>query len=338
MRVAVDVIAPQTSQGFESSTHVRLLRLFKQPDVARKLRPRFITVHEFISPSREPAPLVLVQRAVVPDTLCRNFLERASKSKIAVDLDDDLLTEDYREDHQALIHVLKRSDLCVVSTQPLRQIVNLYAGTVEVIENGLDESLWFSENFPMKCRMKGLQVLYAGTYTHAIDIDILQPIARFFHHRGENITFHVVGGERRSRSWYKRVRIPAARHDYPKYVNWLRRLSGRFNVAVAPLANSPINRSKSGLKYLEYSALGLAGVYSNAAAYAGLAEHDETALIASNPGDWIRQLYRLLHEPGLCNRLARTAWTDVRENHLLADRAERYTDLLLGLWPGTNTA
>ena len=59
--------------------------------------------------------------------------------------------------------------------------------------------------------------------------------------------------------------------------------SASINVGLAPLADIPFNHSKSALKYLEYSALGITTIAQNMAPYNQIIKHGETGYLVD---DW----------------------------------------------------
>ena len=97
-----------------------------------------------------------------------------------------------------------------------------------------------------------------------------------------------------------------------------------IGVGIAPLADTRFNRSKSWLKPLEMSALGVPWVASPRAEYARL--HREGAgLLAERPRDWYRHLKRLLGSES-ARAEAAEANQSVSENHWLSDHAWRWAE------------
>jgi glycosyltransferase involved in cell wall biosynthesis len=123
---------------------------------------------------------------------------------------------------------------------------------------------------------------------------------------------------------------------YPHFVRWLRRSRGSFHIAVAPLVDNALNRSKSLLKYLEYTALGLPVVASNVGPYQSL-QHGVNALLCDNTGDaWRDALRRLAEEPDLRSILHRNAMNDLTTRYLLKYHSRRLQAFLETMvQPGT---
>jgi glycosyltransferase involved in cell wall biosynthesis len=106
--------------------------------------------------------------------------------------------------------------------------------------------------------------------------------------------------------------------DYPAEV-------AKLGIGIAPLADTVFNRSKSWLKTLEYSALGVPFVATDLPEYRRLG----VGLLASNQRQWKGMLSTLLNDPmrredmRLAGRAAARQWT--YEKH-----AERWADVWVG--------
>jgi glycosyltransferase involved in cell wall biosynthesis len=167
---------------------------------------------------------------------------------------------------------------------------------------------------------------------------MLRPVfERLRERRDVDIRLFVVGGEPdRSMGdrWYRRVHIPAGFSHYPAFVSWLRHRSASWDIAVAPLRDTPFNRSKSDLKFLEYSALGLPGVFSDIVPYNQSVRDGETGLLVPNGGGaWHDAILRLAQDPMLRERIASAARAQVIGGRCLSHGASDYLALLLGLRP-----
>jgi glycosyltransferase involved in cell wall biosynthesis len=90
-----------------------------------------------------------------------------------------------------------------------------------------------------------------------------------------------------------------------------------WDIAVAPLLDTPFNRHKSDLKFLEYSGLGLPGVYSDVEAYASVRTDVSGLCIANDVDAWCSALLRLASDAELRERLRTAAWMQVTAGRLL---------------------
>lgn len=73
-----------------------------------------------------------------------------------------------------------------------------------------------------------------------------------------------------------------------------------FDIGLAPLKSDSFHRSKSNVKFREYGACGIAGVYSNVGPYAEVVKNRVTGLLVENkPGDWYAAISQLIEDENL---------------------------------------
>jgi hypothetical protein len=99
------------------------------------------------------------------------------------------------------------------------------------------------------------------------------------------------------------------------------------DIVIAPLRDNPFNRAKSHLKFLEYTVLGVPGVYSRLPPYAGIVRHGENGLLAGDETEWERCLVELIESPARRQALAAAAQQTVRDQWLMAHGARLWRTL-----------
>ena len=123
-----------------------------------------------------------------------------------------------------------------------------------------------------------------------------------------------------------------ARKPYPLFVGWLREQRPCWHIGLAPLRDTEFNRYKSELKWLEYTALGLAVVASDRAAYAAVQDGVRGRLVADNPAAWAEAIVELA-DWETASEVARAAFAEVGRTRLLRHSLERADTLLeFGSW------
>jgi hypothetical protein len=110
--------------------------------------------------------------------------------------------------------------------------------------------------------------------------------------------------------------------DYAGYARFAAEQS--FDLAIAPLADNLFNRCKSPIKYLEYSVLGIPGIYSAISPYADLIQPYENGLLASTPEDWLNAMTRLVEDAELRRQVGKAAQEMVQKNWTLRDHAHAW--------------
>lgn len=87
----------------------------------------------------------------------------------------------------------------------------------------------------------------------------------------------------------------------------------RLHIGLAPLRETPFNRGKSFIKFLDIAAMGGVGVYANRYPYTEVVNHGVNGLLADDePGEWQRCIEWLLEHPGQARRMAAQAASDAR--------------------------
>jgi glycosyltransferase involved in cell wall biosynthesis len=289
-----------------------------------------------------PADVVIVERAWDPHT---NVVEadelvartRADGACLVYTVDDALLeAPSIPLSSRTIVRTLcRRAAGVIVSTPFLQRRFAQLNPHVHVVPNALDERLFF-KGTAEGARGAGerLVVGFMGTLTHESDLMlVVQPLRALLRRTAGTVEFQIVGGISDS-SWLRvfdglpvqKLKVPPESVEYPAFVGWMRR-NLRWDIAIAPLADSPLNLGKSDIKFLDYSALGFPGVYSAAPAYLQTVHQGETGILASNsPAEWYEALERLVKDSALRNNIAAQSQRYVRSERTLEHRAAAWRE------------
>lgn len=327
------------------SAYLRLLRPLSHPTVRDQ-----ICLTASWRYDGEPVDVVIVDRlwrADIDQEMAASLAHRIRRAgaRFIYALDDDLLglyeqqrgprAEGYR---QVVQFFLEEADGVLVTTQPLQERCQELNARCEVVPNALDERLLAGgsptpSDSPFERRPTVIG--YMGTITHEADLNLILPAWQAIHDRyGRAVEFQMVGVTTRPEALrdlpfpIRRIQPRPEEVEYPLFLLWW---TGRicWDIAVAPLQDTPFNRCKSDIKYLDYCALGAAGVFSHVPAYRGSVRHLETGWIADNTVDaWVTALDRLLHDEPLRISLARAARQDLYSRRLLCHTAPRWLEAL----------
>jgi glycosyltransferase involved in cell wall biosynthesis len=285
------------------------------------------------------ADLVVVQRDfpmhLRPYEQITELARRQSKP-IVLDLDDWLLSlpenhPDRISHHYAaglfpLMRALIEADAVTASTYPLcEQLLKLNPNTW-VLPNYLDSAVWQPRPATYRPPGDAVTLVYMGGNTHTPDLEPLIPIlAELLSQYGSRLTLHVAGmqPDKRLRDFPNVVYTPFLM-DYADYARFA--ANHRFDVAIAPLADNLFNRCKSAIKYLEYSILGIPGVYSAISPYADLVQPYENGLLATTPQDWMQAITCLVEDAQLREHVGKSAQAMVQRQWTLRDHAHEWLD------------
>jgi GT2 family glycosyltransferase/glycosyltransferase involved in cell wall biosynthesis len=268
---------------------------------------------------------------------------RRHDMRLVYDLDDDLLAiaesdhperDVYAGYAQSIRLLTSEASSVHVSTDPLRQKLSTFSRHVKIVPNALDEDLWhLSGPLLPKAAGKPVSILYMGTQTHAADFEMVKPaLVRLKARYRDRIRICVIGvtQERVKSDVYEFLDAPPhVSGSYAAFVEWLVETSS-FDIGIAPLLNTEFNAGKSGIKFLDYAALGLAVVCSDTPSYRAVVKHEETGLLVKNDKTaWYEALDRLVSDPQYRSRLAVNGRADLIAHHTLSSLYDRFP----GIWP-----
>jgi processive 1,2-diacylglycerol beta-glucosyltransferase len=322
-----------------SSPFLRLIRPFSHPRVQAHIDTTFDRDY-----NGESAHLVIVDRLWRPDVNLQLVQElvnkiRLQRAKFVYSLDDnffDLVLENKgwppREFLTIVAFMLRHADCVLVSTPALRERLLEYNPNIIVLPNQLDERLLVIQH-PSEIRHltdhDRIVIGYMGTFTHDEDFLMVLPTLKAIHKRYPGrIEVQVVGVVRSEDTKKELQELPVRyiyprpeEHEYPLFMLWF---TGHvhWDIAISPLLDTPFTRCKSDIKYLDYAAIGAAGIFSQSPAYSSTIHHKENGWIAENtPEAWEEALETLMQDNVLRLKIARNAARYLYSERILAQRA-----------------
>lgn len=322
------------TRQFDACAYIRMRLPLRHPEIARDYAVE--TLSASVAFDRSIDAVVVQRTAIANPRLAEHVVVETRRRGIPLvfETDDDLfgISEDHPEYREYLAvteparMIAAAADLVTTSTPLLADRLRAVNERVAVIPNAIDERLWFAPDGEGVEDAGVLRILAMGTASHENDLRLLQrPLERLRARYGRSVELEVVGMTAQDEEdWFTVLPIPLGiRESYPLFVRWLRAHAGRWAFAAAPLIDTPFNASKSTLKYLDYGALGLAGIYSVVPPYDELRDAGAPALFAENDDDaWTAALERLVENAAERLELSIAARSHVRHEHTLGAQAE----------------
>lgn len=335
---------------------IRLLQPLSHPSIQRRFHATPITFYsgqETDIVSGQKADIIIVDRqwhTAITSEKAHALVKqiRASGAKFVYQIDDDLLgqsdTDTKLKTKKECVKIfLEQADGIITSTPTLRRHYLSFNPYIYVVQNALDERLlttFGGSNIPRMFEDKRLILGYMGTMTHDDDLLILLPaLAEIGRTSSRPLELQIIGGIYRDEVW-QRIRtlpfpvrqIERAVTEYPQFLPWF---TGhiRWDIALAPLRDTPFNRAKSDIKFLDYAAQGTAGIYSDLPVYSESVRHGETGLLAANDtASWVSAIRTLIEQPSLRRELAANARRYLLNERVLAQRAVDWANALETIW------
>lgn len=246
---------------------------------------------------------------------------------------DDLLTDlpewnPHRELGRAaapgIESVARRASLVTVSTPALARSFARWNPRIEVVPNLVDPALFEA---PASVPDHRVTIGCASTPTHEGDIQMIEGAILRAHERfGDRIRIVMMGCTTQR---LRDVDGIETLDPVPDYASYATRLAGLgLDLALVPLVDHPFNQAKSDIKWLEYSACGIAAIFSDVEPYRASIEHGHTGwLVGKGEDEWLEAIDRLVRDPWLREDLARRARTHVVNQRSVRTHANRIAEI-----------
>jgi glycosyltransferase involved in cell wall biosynthesis len=278
------------------------------------------------------ADLVVVQRMCTWEFVRTLLARTLDRTAVIYETDDDLfslpadhvLAERFAQGKDGVLRLMRRADAVTVTTEALALRMRAYAKRVYVLPNLIDERLWPASAQEARPIDAPIVIGYAGTFTHRDDLAFMTVlIARLRAAYSRRVRFVFFGCVPQGITSGDDVTCIEGGLTYDAYAKALPDVG--FDIAIAPLEDTPFNRTKSAIKYLEYSRCRIPAVYARLDPYVNLVHEGETGLLAgSDPDEWFIKLRMLIDDRTLRCRIAEAAYADVASSHLLAPHADAW--------------
>lgn len=263
--------------------------------------------------------------------------EARAQDKVIVYEIDDLLSElpevhpdfhQYKKVRASILTAIIEADAVTCSTPAIAEYVRDFNPHVWVLPNYLNDNLWHLRTITRPTggpADKPLTIGYLGTHSHRPDLEMVIPtLVRILERYGDAIRLRLWGISpqsdligRNNVEWLSLGMV-----DYAQFASYFSKQE--CDIFIAPLLDNQFNRSKSSLKFLEYSVLGVAGVYSQIKPYESVVVQGVNGFLANTPDEWEVYLTRLIENPDLRYQMGLEAQATLKRDWLLSDQAPEW--------------
>lgn len=143
-----------------------------------------------------------------------------------------------------------------------------------------------------------IRIGFAGSPDRTADIDNILSTAlkSIYKQYGNRVRFYFFGATPAFWDSIEAEQIPYL-DDYGKYRQVIGQL--KLDIGLAPMPDTSFHACKHYNKFIEYSSLGIVGLYSNVLPYSRLATKAPILLVDNDSESWIAALSRLIDNPSL---------------------------------------
>jgi glycosyltransferase involved in cell wall biosynthesis len=264
--------------------------------------------------------------------------------KVIIDIDDNYLdvpesNESYnkfkktKKDRAFLSAILSLADALTVSTEPLRDRLRAHIKSV----HGIDKPIYLIPNMndvkdwlhtPVEKSKDKVYIGYSGSNSHQDDLKMVMPAIAKVMNKHKHVHFELIGAIAKDKideyflgmgfepESLNRIGLLAATSTFRDYPKWL--ADQKWDIAIAPLVDTAFTRSKSHIKWMEYSMFKLPTVASRVYPYFmdvfnhKTIEHGVTGFLCK-PSEWEATLEKLVLDKELREKIGNNAYEHVRD-------------------------
>lgn len=244
-----------------------------------------------------------------------------------------------------VIEEIEAAHLVTVSTERLKEVYSRFNKNVLVVPNAVDPELW-PENAKKDDGI--VRIGLFGSNTHYSDwrevVDILKDILNEFPNVRLCMNSWYIGkgeagaslDELEKRYQFADYWEQSGLLDDPtktelyepcEIQDWAQWMADKgVDIGLAPLKDTLFNSGKSNLKYIEFSALGIPGVYADLRPYNEDVKHGVTGYLAGKPHEYGVHLRKLIRDVDLRKKIGDAAKADVLDRYHIAKIAENVAE------------
>jgi len=185
-----------------------------------------------------------------------------------------------------------------------------------VIPNYNNLAEW--DKFTSKTNKNKTVIGWHGSITHNADLEMVFPTLERIMKEDKTVHLELLGGISSEyaintfKEWdlklLNRLKIipgTPAWQNFPYHL-----MKQKWDIGIAPLIDDRFNRSKSNIKWLEYTMKRIPTIASNVEPYKSITD-GVTGLLCDTPDDWYNNLKKLIKDTKLRARLAKNAYKEV---------------------------
>lgn len=225
---------------------------------------------------------------------------------------------------EGIEYAVTHAHAVVVSTPYLADKYRPMNSAIHVLKNYLDVDLFYRP-VPRKKKSDNITIGLLGSSIQPSNFALVdQALHALCDKYKERLTIHFVGWEC-PKGWenHPNARFHTFIHAYVDYAVWLKEVA--WDIALIPLAQDDYNQCKSSVKWLDYSAAGIASIFSDVSVYSDVVTHNKTGYLLPNQHAlWLKQIVALIESPQQRQKIALAAQKEVQADFNLQHHAARY--------------
>lgn len=314
-------------------------RFWRLVDPAKYLRKKdidaYVSENGINDIEAEWADIIVIQSVTDKDGIAllrRHQVERGLK--IIVEADDHIeLNPDspFAKDHRVfdaqfvISRTMNIADAVTTTTETLAKTLSPYSNNIHVLPNYIDMDRW---DLPHLENTTGrIRIGWAGSITHIEDMKLIEKPIRKICREYPSVQLVFVGDPRIAEIFKG---LPVEIQLGVPFEAWPAKLrSLRLDIGLAPLKDTPFNRCKSNIKWIEYAIAGIPGVFSPLVYSDISTKHFDGSYgqIAETQDQWYRCLKNYIISPQLRQDIAGSALSCIKTGYTLTTGIKKWVKL-----------
>lgn len=275
------------------------------------------------------ADVIFLQRTTLPFGL-EKLLPLVNEN-IIFDIDDAIFLPD--EEGGGLIHRLKKrskekevigilriSRKVVVENHYIKRWISRFCENVSIITGPIDER----RNHPLnneRSQRDGIVIGWIGSPSTTPYLRMLDRVFQRISEKYPKVLVRVIGA-----TPYK---LKGVRLDFRpwSYDNEVRELQG-FDIGIMPMPDNNWTRGKTGVKMLQYMAVGIPAIVSCTEANLEVIRDGENGFLANSDDEWFNKLSLLIKRPELRRKLGIAGRKTIEEKYSVEVSAPKFLEIM----------
>ena len=212
--------------------------------------------------------------------------------KVIIDHDDNIFVENNEDKLEIAKEILEKADGVFVSTTKLADVYGEYNDNITVLPSSLDFNIWKSYKIEKNNK---IIITWHSDFSHYQDLNEISSELKNISTKHENVKIVHHGSVDIKVHPYKQILLNA-------------------DIGIIPLADNDFNKSKSPIKWIEYSALGIPCVVKDIDPYSNLIIHGINGFLYTNTEEFEFWVDKLVEHPSLRERIGKAAQEYVHEH------------------------
>ena len=235
---------------------------------------------------------------------------------------------------------MRQADALMVTTPHLGELYTQFNENVYVIENSLDfrgDRKFVGWDKVSVRKHKGIRLGWIGGRAHFEDLMMVSPVLREILKKHSDVTLVLVNSALKPSckalgKEYPFEGLSVQYADRSVAINRYAQFAASFgfDIGLAPLVDCSFNRSKSNLRWLEYSALSLPTVATDVGHFSATIPNGTQALLVkeNDPDKWFNSIETLIKDENMRIEMGRQAYKRVKKDYNVERNSPKYLRLL----------